>query len=145
MPSEVIEITVQYVNYPVPPKQRGSIKSSEKMTFWAPEPMLRQFTQGEVCKIEYTTNEQGFHQLGKKIGDVRPAPLSAPPRQRTNPIDTEQMFITALCKSFVEAGKCELDTSDITTMINSIRDAYRFTLGGLEKQRSDKLDDEIPY
>ena len=143
MPNETAEITVQYVNYPKEGKKYGSIKSSEGDYFSAMPPMLRMFTTGEVCTIEFKTTPEGYKNLVKKIGTTKAPPLSPPPRQRTNPIDTENMFVTALLKSFIEAGKIELSTTDIVAAIQDIKKAYRFT--STEKQISDDLNDSVDY
>jgi hypothetical protein len=144
-PIETAEITVQFVNEVKPGKKWGSVKSSEGNLYGCPPALLRQFSVGEVCKIEYAIAASGFKGINKKIGTSKGPPLSPPPRQRTNPVDNEHIFITACLKEFIAAGKVELITTEIVTAVATIRDAYRFTLGGLEKQRSDNLNDEVPY
>ena len=140
----VAEITVQYVNFAKPGKKFGSVKSSEGNYYWGPDKLLHAFQQGEVCKIEYSENN-GFNSIGKKLGSTKAPPLTPPPRQRTNPVDAENMFIIALLKEFVAAGKVDLSTTEIAQAVKMIREAYRVTLGGLEKQRSDEMDDAVEY
>lgn len=136
------EITVQFRNDVKPGKKWGSIKTSENEIFGCPPNLLYQFNVGEVCTIQYTIGKGGFQGIDAKVAGKGP-PLSPPPRQRTNPIDTENMFITALLKSFIEAGKIELSTTDIVAAIQDIQKAYRFT--STEKQTDDALDDQVPY
>ena len=158
MPTQ--EITVQFVNPVKPGKKWGSIKTSEGQMFGCPPAMLKMFSPGEVCTVEIEEWSSGGGGIKKKIGTSKAPPLSPPkpvacnvvslkqpdcqpPRQRTNPIDTENMFVTALLKSYIEAGKIELGTSDLVTAIKTIKDAYRFT--STEKQHSDELGDEVSY
>jgi hypothetical protein len=147
MPNETVEITVQFVNPVKPGKKWGSIKTSEGQMFGCPPNMLKMFSPGEVCTIEYEVWDSGGMGIKKKIGTTKAPPLSPPPppppRQRTNPIDTENMFVTALLKSFIEAGKIELSTTDIVAAIQDIKKAYRFT--STEKQVSDDLNDSVDY
>ena len=148
--SEVAEITIQYVNAPKPGKKFGSIKSSEGDYYGAPPAMLKMFSVGEVCKIEFTTSEDGqWKSITKKIGGApkQAGPIPVPQiRARSNPVDNEHIFITACLKEFIAAGKVELETTAIVTAVNTIRDAFRFTLGGLERQRNEKdMQDEVPY
>lgn len=144
------EITVQYRNEKQPGRKMGSIKSSEGDYYGCPDALLFQFQRGEVCTVEYSETPKrdgngSWKTITKKIGVAKAPPLAAPPRQRTNPVDNEHIFITALLKEFIGVGKIELATTEIVTAVNAIRDAYRHTLGGLEKQRSDSMDDEVPY
>ena len=143
---EIAEITVQYVNEVKPGKKFGSIKTSEGQIYACNPSLLRQFSNGEVCKIEFETWSSGGFNITKKIGTGgTPKPLAAPPRQRTNPVDNEHIFITACLKEFIAAGKVELETTAIVQSVKVIRDAFRFTLGGLETQRDDDMNDSVPY
>ncbi len=141
MAAEVAEITVQYVNYPREGKTRGSIKSSEGMAFWGRTDMLKQFQVGEVCKVEFFTNEQGFHQLQKKIwnGDATPAAKVAT-RPRSNPADSEDILVAVLLK---EPRFDEWPVTDIVALIKKHRDAAR--MSSISAQRRDDMADEIPY
>ena len=146
--ADVADITVQYVNFPKPGKKNGSIKTSEGLYFWGKQPMLSQFAQGEVCRIEFTTSEDGqWKTITKKIGGTpkQSGPIPIPQiRTRTNPVDSEQISVMAMLKEFIRKGDVDLETTAIVTAINVCRDAYRFTFGGLEQQRNEKdINDEI--
>jgi hypothetical protein len=146
MTAQVSEITVQYVNMPKAGKKFGSIKSSEGVSYWAPPAVLREFTVGEVCKIEFKENDEGFKNINKKIGSTKAPPLSPPPRQRTDPTDQRHIFVTALLGHFIDAGKLSLDEEMIAEAADMILRAYkRSSLGGGAAQRSDAMDDEIPF
>lgn len=143
------EITCQYVNQKKAGKTFGSIKSSEGDYYFAMPSMLNSFREGEVCKIEFTEDDSKgslFRQVTKKIGGAPPASPNMPQvRSRTNPVDSENMFTTALLKSFIEAGKLELSTTEVVAATNAIRQAYRMTFGGSEAQRNETdMQDEIP-
>ncbi len=143
MVAEVAEITVQYVNFPREGKSRGSIKSSEGMSFWCAPALLRQFTVGEVCKIEYTTNEQGFNQLNKKIwnGEAKTAPKQVT-RSRMDPADARGAFVTVILEAFVKAGKVPLNRDAIATARQEIGAGYDQSHN---PQHRDDMQDEIPY
>lgn len=145
------EITVQYRNEKKPGKPMGSLKSSEGVFYGCPDNLLFQFTVGEVCTIEYseTPKKSGdgtWKTVTKKLSGASPAQKTQPQiRARVNPAEAEQMFVAALLKSFIEAGKLELSTAEIVAATNAIKDAYHRTLGSSEKQHSDDMDDGIPY
>jgi hypothetical protein len=145
-PVETAEITVQFVNDPKPGKKWGSVKDTNGNYYGGPPGMLRQFQVGETCKIEFELggNDGTLKALKHKVAipQALARPVAVPPRARTNPVDSEQIFVTALMKGFLNQG----DTAtDIIGKINILRDAYRNTFGGSEKQRDDQMNDEIPF
>lgn len=148
MTTEVAEVTVQFVNPPKEGKKRGSIKTAEGISFWGPMTLLRQFSPGEVCKIEFSTSEDGqWKSIIKKIGGKpAPAQLALPPRQRTNPQDQKNIFVTALLGHFIDAGKVGLDEEMIATAADLILRAYRRSeIGGSNQQVREDLNDEVPW
>lgn len=145
------EITVQYRNEKKPGRKMGNIKTSEGEYYGAPDNILFQFNKGEVCTIEYSESPKQdgsgvWKTITKKLSGASPAQKIQPQiRARVNPAEAEQMFVAALLKSFIEAGKLNLSTAEIVAATNAIKDAYHRTLGSAEKQHSDDMDDGIPY
>ena len=146
-PIETAEITVQYVNPPKEGRKWGSVKSAEGHYYYGPPQMLSVYQPGEVCKIEYEMggNDGQLRTLKRKLSQTPPAlarPTPSPPRQRTNPTDSEQMFVTALLKEMV----VETDTS--TSIIQKGKycsDAYDVLFGSVAKQTTEaELNDAIP-
>ena len=135
------EITVQYVNAPKQGKKFGSIKSSEGDYYGAPPSLLRFFKAGEVCTIEYKDDGR-WKTLVKKIGTTAAPPLAPPPRQRTDPADTENMFINGWGQKFIEAGKIDLTVTDIAQAVQIIREGYR--RGSIKPPNSD-FGDQVGY
>jgi hypothetical protein len=137
------EITVQYVNFPREGKKRGSIKTSEGQSYWCLPALLREFQVGEVCKIEFTTNDQGFHQLNKKIwnGQDKTLPPKQIARPRMDPADARGAFITVILEAFVRAGKVPLNKDAIATAREEIGYGYDQSHN---PQRRDDMNDEIP-
>jgi len=143
-PNPVAEITVQYINPPKPGKKMGSIKSSEGDYYGCFPAQLHQFFVGEVCKLEYKQSESGYKSVVKKIGTTPLNPV--PMRARTAPADSEQIAVLAMVKSFIEAGKVELERSDLIACLETCKAAYRSVFRSPEIQTTqDELKDEIPY
>ena len=147
MANETVELTVQYVNPPKGEQKWGNIKSSEGIYYGGPPALLRQFTAGEVCTIEFSKSSNGlYNNIVKKIGASKAAPLSPPPRQRTHPNDQSHIFVTALLGHFVHAGKVSLNEDMIAEAADMILRAYRkCSLGGLQAQTRDDMDDSIGF
>ena len=147
--NETVELTVMFVNPPGEGKKWGNIKSSEGIYYGGPPALLRQFTAGEVCTIEFSKSNNGlYNNIVKKIGAAgnRPAPLSPPPRQRTHPNDQEAIFTTALLGHFIDAGKIALNEDMIKEAADMILRAFRqCSLGGQQVQTRDDMDDSIGF
>ena len=102
-----IEITAQYVNPAKPGKRMGSVKSSEGDYYGCDPIMLKRFTPGEVCTIEYSTRPKDgggeWRTIVRKISTSAAAP--APNfRSQTSPKDSQQIFVTALLKEMVSTA-----------------------------------------
>jgi hypothetical protein len=147
MANETVELTIQFVNPPKEGSKWGSIKSSEGIFYGGPPALLRQFTAGEVCTIEFSKSANGlYNNIVKKIGASKPAPLSPPPRQRTHPNDQTSIFVTALLGHFIHTGKVALQEDMIAEAADMILRAYRkCSLGGLQVQTRDDMDDSIGF
>lgn len=142
------EITVSFVNFPKPPKKYGSIKSAEGDYYGSLPPLLRTFQVGEVCKIEYTETAEGYKNLKQKLGSSgAPAAKEAPSiRARSNPVDAENIFVSAHLKEFIANGTVTLDVDVIVQAVKVLREAYKRTLGGLESQRNGSdIRDEVQF
>lgn len=149
-PVETIEVTIDSVWQPKPGKKWGNIKTTAGDAFFGPPAMLNLYQKGETCKIEFELggNDGTLKILKHKIpvpaALARPVPL--PPRARTNPNDSEQMFVTALLKSYIEAAAIPLNREAIKKAIGEIRPAYADTFGTPQKQQTEEeVGDSIPY
>lgn len=147
MQTEVTEITVQYVNPPKEGKKWGSIKAADGNYYYGPPATLSRYQVGETCKIEFELGGKDgtLRSLKQKLSTTPPAlakPLPTPPRQRTNPTDSEQIFCCALLKEIIAPTDTELT---LIAKTNMLRQVYRNTFGGLETQRDDEMRDEIPH
>ena len=146
----VAEITCQFVNPPKPGKRNGSIKSAEGDYYWGSQATIAEFRQGEVCKIEYTTKpkEGGgeWRTIVKKIGGAPTVPPGfQTPRQRTNPTDSKQIFVTACLKEFIGVGKVDANSASVVAAGNMLKNAYETLFGTPAKQETqDVMGDEIP-
>ena len=141
------DITVQYLNINKKNPKYASIKSAEGEYYSCAPEQLKLFSIGEVCNISYQVNAKGYKDFLAKnnITSTKPIPIPQT-RARANPADSEQIFTTALLKEFIVAQLVPLETTAIVTAVKAIRDAYRFTFGGLEKQRNDTdMNDEIGF
>lgn len=140
------KIQVQYVNDPKPGKKWGSIKATDGIYYYGPPSVLQAFQVGDECTIEFENSDDGqFRQVKKKLSQTPPVltrPIPQPPRARTNPTDSEHIFITAIAKEMVEP---RMSMTEVVDLINGLRAVYRTTLGATESQRADDMSDEIPY
>ena len=146
-PIETAEITVQYVNPPKEGKKWGSVKSAEGHYYYGPPSMTAMYQVGEVCKIEYEMggNDGQLRTLKRKLSQTPPAlarPTPSPPRQRTNPTDSEQIFCTAIRKGMIDRKD---SGASIVAKINLLREAYRVTFAAPNRQANDEFNDEIAF
>ncbi len=140
-----IEITCQYVNAPKPGKRLGSVKSSEGEYYYVDPIMLKRFSVGEVCTIEYEAKPRdggGEWKTIKRKISTSAAPPVPQIRARTAPADSKQIFVTALLKGMVTPQ----DT--VTTIIakgGMVKNAYEQLFGTEAKQTTETImKDEIP-
>lgn len=146
-----VEIVVAYVNQPKPGKRNGTVKSAapDDKYYGCSPAALVQFKVGETCTIEYDTSpKQGggeWLNLKRKVSTSNVPPV-APLRNRTNPEDSKQMFVTALLKEGISAGNVSLSTTEIVAVGNAMKDAYDQLFGSAATQTTKALmDDEVPY
>ena len=144
---EIADITVAYVNPPKDGKRLGSIKSGAGEYFGCAPGLLNEFRQGEQCKIEFSSRKapdgKVWKTVTKKIGGnngyVRP--IAQGPRQRTNPTDSEQIFVVALLKEIIAP---DMGPIALIEKIEELRRVYRNTFGSSERNRDDEMNDFIP-
>ena len=140
-----IEITCQYINPPKEGKRRGNIKSAEGEYYWTDGTMLKRFSKGEVCTIEYDTAPKDgggeWRTIKRKISTSAAAP--APNfRSQTSPKDSQQIFVTALLKEMVSATDTQ---ASVIAKGNFLKAAYQALFGTEAKQTTEaQLNDEIP-
>ena len=146
-----VEIVVAYINQPKLGKRNGTIKSAapDDKYYGASPNILPQFKVGETCTIEYDTSPKTgggeWLNLKRKIS-TSSAPLVPPLRNRTNPEDSKQMFVTALLKEGVASGKINISTVEIVAVGNALKESYDQLFGSAAKQITQTvMDDEVPY
>lgn len=144
---ETAEITVQYVNDPKPGKKWGSIKTTDGQYYSGPPAVLKLFQPGETCKIDFTLGgNDGTLKAVKRKHEVPPAlqrPVAPAPRARTNPSDSEQIFVTAIVKHIATA---DMGRDEGKALVNLWRSVYADTFGSPAKQQiNSEFNDEIPY
>ena len=147
-PTETAEITVAYINDPKPGKKWGTIKATDGNYYWGPPSMLSRYKPGETCKVEFELggNDGTLRTLRHKI-DVPQAlarPSAPPPRARTNPTDSEQIFVMCMVKERPIFKDADATATDLIAEINMLRDVYRNTFGG-NAQQDDQMNDQIPH
>lgn len=140
-----IEITAQYVNPAKPGKRMGSVKSSEGDYYGCDPIMLKRFTPGEVCTIEYSTRPKDgggeWRTIVRKISTSAAAP-SPQFRNATAPKDSIQIFVTAILKGMV--GPTDSQVS-IIAKGNMLKAAYTTLFGTEAKQTTEaQMQDEVP-
>ena len=145
------EITVQFVNAAKPGKKYGSVKTSEGNKFLAKTPILSMFGPGQVCMVSYHSETWGQEQVNiidtKIGGQPAPEPAQKPLfRARTATADSKQIFVTALLKEYIAAGKLETSKTAVVTLGNALKEAYEDLFGTSQMQVSqEQMQDEIPY
>lgn len=108
--------------------------------------------EGATFEIETKPNEyQGktTYVITKATKTAGPGRAIQPPKndyQRSrNPRETEQIFVLALVKSFIEAGHVPLTVLDTVEAFKVARDVYRQTYAAQNNQAREDLDDHVPF
>lgn len=144
------EITVAYINPPKEGKKMGSVKTADGQFYNVFENMLAQFSKGMKCRVEYEARPKdggGEWRTIKKIVGNGSAPTPGPKndyRARSNPAEAKQIAVLAIVKEWVP----QIAVADTAALIDAIRSAmmaYDQTLGGVQAQRRDDMNDEVPY
>lgn len=143
------DVTIQWVNAVKPGKKYGSVKTSEGQIYAVPPALLREFGQGEVCKIEFGVWDSGGMHITKKISSET-YPAGQMPKQNirpaTNPADSDRMATMGMVNNFIACGRVALDVDEIARAIDVCNDGLnRSVIKGKQTQRRDDLQDEIPY
>lgn len=146
----VVDITVKTVAWPKPGKKKGWVISSEDGFYGCVPGLLTQFKQNEVCKIEYKTAPKDgggeWMDIIKKIGGgMTPMGANPIPRPRTNPTDSKQIFVTALLKEFIAAGRVDTSKTAVVAAGTALKQAYEELFGSPQKQETEAImEDQIP-
>lgn len=144
------DIEVKYVNAVKPGKKLGSIKCSDDQFFLVPPSMLALFSPGMKCKVEYTSkvgaDGTDWRTITKQIGSnsMTPAVPSNNYRQRNNPAEAKAIFVSVIMKEWAT----KIPVGDSEALAHAVRAAilaYDMTLGGVQAQRRDDLDDSIDH
>lgn len=146
------DITVQYINEPKPGKKMGSVKDASGQYYNVFPNMLPQFSKGMRCKVEYSAEPKadgGEWRTIKKIVGNQSAPTPGPKndyRARSNPAEAKQIAVLALAKPCIEKLAFEqLNEASLVAILNMCSRAYDKTLGGVQAQQRDDMDDSIGF
>lgn len=141
------DIEVRYVNPPKEGKRNGSIKDAAGQYYSVPPGLLAQFSKGMKCRVEYEPFGDNGRSVKRVIGNsVAPTVPKNNYRDRTNPSDAKQMAVLALAKECI--GKLtyeQLNVDEIAGILEMCGRAYDRTLGGVQAQRRDDMDDSVEY
>jgi hypothetical protein len=141
--------TVKFVNPAKPGKKNGTIKAEDESFFLVPKEMLDSFRPGVTYDLEYETHDyqgQTFKTVRKFTEKAAAAAASGggATRSATNPTDSEQIFVTALMKEMIAAGKIDIMPETLTNQVRQLRAVWKNGFG-TTLVRSDMGGDENPY
>lgn len=145
------DITVQYINPPKEGKKMGSIKAADGQYYNVFPDLLGQFSKGMRCKVEYTSkprDDGGEWRTIKKIVGNGSAPVVPKNdyRARSNPAEAKQIAVLALAKECITRLSYEqLNEAALVAILNMCSRAYDKTLGGVQAQQRDDMDDSINF
>lgn len=146
------DITVQYVNPPKEDGKNGSVKASDGTYYYVRPEMLGQFSRNMKCKVEYRASPKkdgsGEWRTVTKIVGNQSAPTVPKNdyRARSNPAEAKQIAVLALAKECIGRLTYEqLCTDELVAILTMCSQAYDRTLGGVQAQRRDDMNDEVPY
>jgi hypothetical protein len=143
---------ISYVNPPKEGKVNGSIKDAAGNMYFVKPELLDVFQPGHTYEIDYTTSEypKGSGRFNKWLDSARsangegltPARRPTPPAQSTQKAYAKmqsgganpEISAVGILKSFIEAGKVELNASAISK-------AFKTCKAGL----LDEMNDEIEF
>jgi hypothetical protein len=143
-------ITCKYVNAAKPEKKNGTIKTQDDMMFLVPKEMLGMFHPGVTYDIEYDQHDfngttfKTVRKFTEKAAAAAAAGGGGPTRSATNPTDSEQIFVTALMKEMIAAGKIDIMPETLTNQVRQLRAVWKNGFG-TTLVRSDMGGDENPY
>ena len=150
---QTANITVRYVNQPKAGKRMGSIKDDTGQFYGCFPNMLTKFREGMNCTVEYEArprDDGGEWRTVKSIVGTPTGTGAAPSmptanyRARSNPSESKQIAVLAMVKEWV--GKIAVGDEDaLVHALQVCSRAYDKTLGGVQAQRRDDMDDEIPH
>lgn len=150
-PGPMADITVKYVNQPKPGKKLGNVKDDQG-NYWFVQPaMLSQFAPGMKCKVEYkagTFSDGTESRTVTKIigGNLAPTVPKNDYRARSNPAEAKQIAVLALAKECIHVmAPEELSEDKLVAILTMCSRAYDRTLGGVQAQRRDDMDDNVNF
>lgn len=151
--------TVRYVNHPQAGKKKGTIKTTNDEYYLVTPAMLSQFSEGGTYTVSYEAHD--FRGKTYKTVQAILEASAAPPKQQGkswggggwSPEKEEQVFVTALLKSFIEAGRISPNGTELKTAIGVLRGVWGETFGapkavaGAPKKTTaaEDMNDGIPF
>src|SRR5689334_5027178 len=152
-------ITPRYIDKPTMGKSGkmgpGHIKDQNDVRYdvWTRTMPIESFQVGVPVQIAFEEKQNGqyVNREIKRILEVQTRPIPPvmgkpnvpPPRARTNPTDSEQIFVTAIIKHIATA---DMSRDEGKALVNLWRGIYADTFGSPQKQDSQSTySDEIPY
>lgn len=152
--SQVAEFKVAHLYPPYQGKGLAKIVAHDGTKYSCQESQLAQFREGEDVAIHYTDESFASKKTGenvtfkKFVSKIAKTNGQAPKqfnRPSTSSRDAEHIFVTATLKEFIANGMVANDMDSIVACIGKLRAAYARTLGGVQSQSRDDLDDQIPF
>lgn len=150
------EITVQYCNPQQPGKKNASIKTNDGQLYFVAPEMFSQFEQGGRYNIQYKVSSfRGVqYRHVETVTKIAPSPAAnggqfagAKGKYGTVDMETaERIFVSGWMNGLARNPNIDprgLTADDLVVEVNKIRTTWSMTLGN--PQKSDDLDDEIPF
>ena len=148
MPSAIVKVT--YVNQAQAGKVNGSIKVEDGTYYGVKPAMLGLFQPGNTYEIQYESSDfkgKTYH----KVISVKPV-ASAPQTSggstkgyQTDDKTAERIFVCGAINAAISSNQLALLTTDVIQAVNSLREAWRQTLGRKQTASEEEMDDSIPY
>jgi hypothetical protein len=151
MPSATID--VQYVNDPRPGMKSGSVKTRDGVYYGVKPAMLGLFKPNNHYEIQYesmVSKGKTYHNVvsvkpaAEQAGGGAPAPRSSGGYQ-TDDKTAERIFVCGAINAAISSNQLVVQTTDLIQAVNSLRDAWRQTLGKKQTAIEEEIEDQVPY
>ena len=127
-------ITIKMIDPPTPAKRRGSIVGTDGQRLGVFAEQAKLFEPGKSYDVEYTEVPYGDRTLKnvKSAVEVFNRQPAASPAAEAKPAASsfvnkdKQIFVCALLKEFIAAGKVELDPRSLADATNMLKRLYDY-------------------
>jgi hypothetical protein len=140
----LITMTIAEIRRPAEGKDRGNIIGTDGTRLGCFREKLGLIQIGATYELEITDgqyqNVKSVKQVAATCAPTQQQPASTPRThvngngggnsyRRTDPVDSERMFVCATLGAFIKAGKIEPELGKVVNAIQVLRTAYQRTLG----------------